>query len=163
MFVLPCFFFALQSCSEYLPPDEGIVWGLKLQIGDYILDSIFSNEDISDSRFGLHGDSDEEYYRVNMDKIETKVPNYAEAFYTGKIYGWDTDCFRDVYFMSRRGKVVSSPDFYFEVDSDGKFNFSEIAEHYTELSGVQFWIRPRVLQGKACYPKNNPILVHFSL
>jgi len=178
LFALPSLLTILQGCGNNTTDStEIITWGLKLQIGGYVLDSIFS--DTTSNRFGTHGDSDKKYYRVNMDNIKTKVPDYLEAPHIGKIYGWNPDCFRYVVFMFLRGggQVLpdysysysdwQGPDYFLETDTSGNFDFSSIKEYYTEQEGVQFWIIPKKFSkyesDKLCYPKNNHILVQFSL
>ena len=162
LFALSVLSLFLQSCSED-PEDNGVEWGLKLQIGSFVIDSVFSNTSGSDSRFGTHGDSDEKYYRVDMNGIESKVPDYSTAPHTGKIYGWDEDCFESVYFMPRPTQDSIPKDYSFNVDSFGNFNFTAIEKDYSGMESVEYWIRLNLKSDASCYPENSPILVHFSL
>lgn len=82
---------ALQSClsSNDPEPDEPryVRWGLKLQIGNYVLDSIFPP-----LKSTLNG----QYFQVSMKDICTVEPGCDTVPRTGHIYGWDSECFSHV-------------------------------------------------------------------
>jgi hypothetical protein len=88
-------------------------WKFKLQIGDYVKDSIYSS----------YSDVDV------MDSIGEKVPNYREVPNIGRVYGWDPRCatFLEVIpeWDTHRRK-----EFILYVDPLGYFDFSELFNTY---------------------------------
>jgi len=96
------------------------IWGLKLQIGNYVLDSIFNPY------------RDGRYYDVTMDNIETMVPNYREVPHIGRVYGWDTECAEFICFSPKwKYKYENSPsDIYTRVDPLGYFDLSIVLKTY---------------------------------
>jgi hypothetical protein len=127
------------------------IWGLKLQIGDYVLDSIFPP---LNDRYGNR------YYYLTMDSIETKVPNYREVPHIGRVYGWDPECAETIYFNSQwySGWGVSNDNFYIRVDPLGYFDFSEVLETYPFEVFDKYPFYPYCSEGTNCSEGNKYIV-----
>lgn len=136
----------LQAClwdsnnEEEIPPQKRYVrWGLKLQIGNYVLDSIFTPPDSE-----LAGRD----YNVSMDNICGIESGCDTVPRIGKIYGWDSTCFSMVSFSSVSQGVWEK----FHVDSEGMFDFSELPLEVQ--GGVTFWFTLELRDIKKC--KDDP-------
>jgi len=123
------------------------IWGLKLQIGNYLLDSIFNPY-----RDGRH-------YDVTMDNIENIVPNYREVPHIGRVYGWDTECAEDISFIPKwEYKNGNSPrNIYIRVDPLGYFDFSIVLKTYPfedfgpdkYPNGSEYYVKPEFQSNEA--------------
>jgi hypothetical protein len=116
--VLVIVLFSLVGCNllgDDTPKEKEnrtINWGLRLQIGNYTLDSIFPPEGWSQNGF----------YSVDMREICIQEPNCRTVPRVGKLYGWDNDCFEHVEFYAPIGDMGQAA-----VDSvTGEFDFSHI-------------------------------------
>ncbi|MDR3002219.1 MAG: hypothetical protein LBU89_13275 [Fibromonadaceae bacterium] len=103
------------------PIDPEFEWSLRLQIGDYVLDSIPAEN--SDRR--VH---------ITMDSITVKVPNYLDVPHIGRVYGWDPRCAGRIKFIPQwrwgGGGCANTNWIYIPVDPLGYFDFSKVLDRY---------------------------------
>ena len=154
--VFPLLVLALMGCdlmddsSETQKEERMVNWGLRLQIGGYILDSIFPPAD-----WNTYNN-----YSVTMSTICTRETNCMTVPHTGQIYGWDETCLKNVEFFSTMGGGGVLP-----VDSlTGEFDFSSIFIGYQ--GGVTYKIWPNFKKNSDYVCLKNPaagIAVTFSL
>jgi len=178
LFVLLTLQLALQGCADE-DKEKSIEerWlpnlGLRLQIDNYVLDDIYPNKDGQK----LYPGWSNPYYRIVMDSIRDKAPNFGreETRYIGKIYNWDPECYDTIIFQEKAGGgEYTYGIFNFSVDSLGNFDFTDIKSKLKGLPFARYWVHlsgpstlPKELRTLECY--NNidysdyyaKVLIHF--
>lgn len=153
--VLTLIIFALMGCNILGSEDSAkkerreVHWGLRLQIGNYVLDSIFPPE----------GWNSNEFYAVSMLDICTTEPNCRTSPHIGKIYGWDNECFDSVIVTSPIGDGYKIP-----VDPQtAEFDFSRV--NLEVQGGISYRIMPQFkpdsLSQYDCYSNDFTIMSVF--
>jgi len=139
-------FASLSGClldeEQEDPPRREIRWGLKIQIGQYIKDSIFPPkfEDLLDSP-----NYDGIAYQVSMDSICYYEPGCDTVPRTVKVYGWDSTCFSSLRMSSTAG---GSKNLF--VDSNGVAVWSGKGLITGLPGGVTFGFYPLHLDTRKC-------------
>jgi len=143
-------FASLSGClldeNDEEPPPREVRWGLKIQIGQYVKDSIFPPkiEDLVDS-----SSYDAAYgsYHVSMDSICYYEPGCDTVPRILQIYGWDPTCFSKMRMSSLMGGGSASVP----VDSTGLADWSNRGLFNTGLpGGVTFNISPNIINIREC-------------
>lgn len=140
-----------DSDPKVVQEERVVNWGLKLQIGNDVVDSILPP-------VGWDPNTDYDVFMTNICAIE---PACATVPRKGKIYGWDPVCFDGIEYNSMigGGGVIS-------VDSlTGEFDFTNMNISYQGGITYKLWPRDNPRNTKYfCYRRPAfSMAVHFSL
>jgi len=139
-------FASLSGClldEEEDPPAREVRWGLKIQIGQYVKDSIFppTRGELADST-----SYDGIAYKVSVDSICYYEPGCDTVPRYVQLYGWDSTCFSGLRMTSLGIASENLP-----LDSNGVAVWSGTGLFTHLPGGVTYSFYPLLVDSKKCY------------